>query len=344
MSPTARPISRRSPTPPRTGRQARWSSACVATTTLTVADASSGSRCAAAPSTGRAGSPTRRMQRRTTWWPCCATSANASVSRKRARVAKSHFLATMSHELRTPLNAIIGFSDMLINRDREIEPARRIEYARLINESGRHLLSVVNDMLDMSKLETGNFEISPDSFAPADAITACCNLFMLKAQRAGIALEVRVPELPEIVADRRAFTQILINLIANAVKFTPAGGRVTVSAACEGARLAMSIEDNGVGIAEDDLPRLGEAFFQARASYDRRYDGTGLGLSIVKGLLSLHGGDMRIESRLGEGTRVVVRLPIDCRGAGAAEPAVAWTAPRAATAGQSALPRVRQRA
>ncbi len=270
--------------------------------------------------------------------------ARARADSERARVAKSHFLATMSHELRTPLNAIIGFSDMLINRDREIEPARRIEYARLINESGRHLLSVVNDMLDMSKLETGNFEISPDSFAPADAITACCNLFMLKAQRAGIALEVRVPELPEIVADRRAFTQILINLIANAVKFTPAGGRVTVSAACEGARLAMSIEDNGVGIAEDDLPRLGEAFFQARASYDRRYDGTGLGLSIVKGLLSLHGGDMRIESRLGEGTRVVVRLPIDCRGAGAAEPAVAWTAPRAATAGQSALPRVRQRA
>ncbi|MBX6329289.1 MAG: PAS domain S-box protein [Pseudolabrys sp.] len=269
--------------------------------------------------------------------------AQARAECERASLAKTHFLATMSHELRTPLNAIIGFSDMLLARDREIEPAGRIEYARLINEAGRHLLAVVNDILDMSKLETGNFEISPDCFAPADAIIGCCNLFMLKAQRAGVALEVRIAELPEIVADRRAFTQILINLIANAVKFTPAGGRVTVSAACEGAKLVMSIEDNGVGIAQDDLPRLGEAFFQARASYDRRHDGTGLGLSIVKGLLRLHGGDMRIESRLGEGTRVRVTLPIDCRKVAVSEPA-AVPASRAAASERIPSPRVKQRA
>ena len=121
--------------------------------------------------------------------------------------------------------------------------------------------------------------------------------------------------MPEVVADRRALNQILINLISNAIKFTPRGGRVTVSALCDGPKLAVAVEDTGVGIGEDDLPRLGEAFFQARASYDRRHDGTGLGLSIVKGLVRLHGGDIDIRSRLGEGTRVTVRLPINGEGA-----------------------------
>jgi len=121
-------------------------------------------------------------------------------------------------------------------------------------------------------------------------------------------------DLPEIVGDRRAFNQILINLMSNAIKFTPRGGSVTVSAQRDGAKLAVSVEDTGVGIGENDLPRLGEAFFQARASYDRRHDGTGLGLSIVKGLVKLHSGDIEIRSRLGEGTRVIVRLPIDCEG------------------------------
>ena len=117
-----------------------------------------------------------------------------------------------------------------------------------------------------------------------------------------------------MVADRRALNQIMINLISNAIKFTPRGGRVTVSAECDGSKFTMSVEDTGVGIGEADLPRLGEAFFQARASYDRRHDGSGLGLSIVKGLVRLHGGDIDIHSRLGEGTRVTVRLPIDCEG------------------------------
>jgi cell cycle sensor histidine kinase DivJ len=119
------------------------------------------------------------------------------------------------------------------------------------------------------------------------------------------------PDLPDVAADRRAFNQILINLISNAVKFTPRGGRVTVSARCDGPKLAVTVEDTGVGIGESDLPRLGEAFFQGRASYDRRHDGTGLGLSIVKGLVHLHGGEVDIKSRLGEGTRVTVRLPFE---------------------------------
>jgi cell cycle sensor histidine kinase DivJ len=115
-----------------------------------------------------------------------------------------------------------------------------------------------------------------------------------------------------VAADRRAFNQVLINLISNAIKFTPRGGRVTVSAVCDGPKFALTVEDTGVGIGEADLPRLGEAFFQARASYDCRHDGTGLGLSIVKGLVHLHGGEVDIKSRLGEGTRVTVRLPLEC--------------------------------
>jgi cell cycle sensor histidine kinase DivJ len=232
---------------------------------------------------------------------------------ERNNAAKSRFIATMSHELRTPLNAIIGFSDMLINETLELDSARRVEYSRLINDSGRHLLSVVNGILDVSKMETGNFAITREPFAPASAIENCTDLLALKARDAGVELTMRFAHgLPEVAADRRAFNQILINLISNAIKFTPRGGRVTVCAFCDGANLAVTVEDTGIGIGESDLPRLGEAFFQAHTSYDRRQDGSGLGLSIVKGLVGLHGGTVDIRSRLGEGTRVTVRLPFEC--------------------------------
>jgi cell cycle sensor histidine kinase DivJ len=233
----------------------------------------------------------------------------------RANVAKSRFLATMSHELRTPLNAIIGFSEMLTNDSLVLDAARKHEYAKVINDSGRHLLSVVNGILDMSKMETGNFEITPEPFMPAQAVASCCDILALKARDAGVELKIRIAaDLPEVVADRRALNQILINLISNAIKFTPRGGRVTVSAICDGPKFTVAVEDTGVGIGAEDLLRLGEAFFQARASYDRRHDGSGLGLSIVKGLVGLHGGDIDIRSRLGEGTRVTVRLPVDGEG------------------------------
>ena len=239
----------------------------------------------------------------------------ARSEQERASAAKSRFLATMSHELRTPLNAIIGFSEMLTDPSLVFDAGRKIEYAKLINESGRHLLSVVNGILDMSKMETGNFEITPEPFAPGAAIVSCCDLLALKARDAGVEIRTRVAlDLPELVADRRAFNQILINLVSNAIKFTPRDGRVTVAAHCEGAKLVLIVEDTGVGIGEDDLPRIGEAFFQARASYDRRHDGTGLGLSIVKGLVRLHDGEVDIASRLGKGTRVTVRLPLESDG------------------------------
>ncbi len=238
----------------------------------------------------------------------------ARAESERANNAKSRFLATMSHELRTPLNAIIGFSEMMFDESLVLDDARKVEYAKVINESGRHLLSVVNGILDMSKMETGNFEIAPEPFVPTKAIAGCCDLLALKARDAGVELKTRISELPEVVVDRRALNQILINLISNAIKFTPRGGTVTVSANCAGSMLTVAVEDTGVGIGEDDLPRLGEAFFQARASYDRKHDGSGLGLSIVKGLVQLHGGDIDIRSRLNEGTRITVRLPIDYEG------------------------------
>jgi len=236
----------------------------------------------------------------------------ARAESERAGTAKSTFIATMSHELRTPLNAIIGFSDMLTNGSLELDAARRSDYARLINESGHHLLSVVNGILDVSKMETGNFRIMPEPFSPAPVIAGCADLLALKARESGVELTLRLaPDLPEVAADRRAFNQILINLIANAIKFTPRDGRVTVNALREGPHLAVTVEDTGIGIGEADMPRLGEAFFQAHTSYDRSHDGSGLGLSIVKGLVHLHGGEVDIKSRLGEGTRVTVKLPLE---------------------------------
>ena len=239
---------------------------------------------------------------------------DAHAQTERADAAKSRFLATMSHELRTPLNAIIGFSDMLTKEQAlNLDAARRGEYAGLINGSGRHLLSVVNGILDMSKIETGNFEITPEPFAPAHVVTACCGILTLRARDAGVRLENILPDnLPDMVADKRALNQILLNLLSNAIRFTDRSGTVTISARAEAAHIAFAVEDNGTGISDEDLARVGEPYFQAGNSYDRRQGGTGLGLSIVKGLVQLHGGEIAIRSRVGEGTRVTVRLPIDC--------------------------------
>jgi two-component system, cell cycle sensor histidine kinase DivJ len=236
----------------------------------------------------------------------------ALLESEEANAAKIRFIATMGHELRTPLNAIIGFSDMLTSESLKLDASRKSEYARLINDSGRHLLSVVDGILDASKMSTGNFEISPESFAPAPAIESCANLLALKAREEGVELRLDIgPDLHSVMADRRAFNQILINLVSNAIKFTPRDGQVVVTASRERTKLAVTVEDNGIGIDESDLPRLGEAFFQASATREHRHDGSGLGLSIVKSLVHLHGGDVTIQSRIGEGTRVTVRLPFE---------------------------------
>ncbi|MDD1526871.1 PAS domain-containing sensor histidine kinase [Bradyrhizobium sp. WBOS7] len=229
-----------------------------------------------------------------------------------ADAAKTRFLATMSHELRTPLNAIIGFSEMIAQEQAlMLGAAQRREYAQLINDSGQHLLSVVNGILDMSKMESGNFEIASEPFAPRASLLHCCNLLALKARENGIDLITDAPhDLPVMTGDPRAFKQIVLNLVANAIKFTERGGQVSVSAAVTGSQLMLRINDTGVGIAPDDLQRIGAPFFQAGKTYQRRHEGTGLGLSIVKSLVALHLGELTVQSRLGEGTAVTVKLPL----------------------------------
>ena len=231
---------------------------------------------------------------------------------EQADVAKTRFLATVSHELRTPLNAIIGFSEMIAHEDTLVlDVTRRQEYARLINDSGQHLLSVVNGILDMSRTESGNFEISPEPFAPRGALMNCCNLLALKAREGSVDLVLNAPtELPVVTGDPRAFKQIVLNLVSNAIKFTEPGGKVTVSAVVEGPHIMLRVTDTGVGIAADDLQRIGNPFFQAGKTYQRRHEGTGLGLSIVKSLVALHSGELTLVSKVNEGTTVTVALPL----------------------------------
>jgi two-component system, cell cycle sensor histidine kinase DivJ len=237
----------------------------------------------------------------------------ARTATEQADASKTRFLATMSHELRTPLNAIIGFSEMIVHEEAMmLDVARRREYAQLINDSGQHLLSVVNGILDISKMETGNFEIAPEPFAPRAALLHCCNLLALKARDNGVDLTTRAAEdLPVMNGDPRAFKQIALNLVANAIKFTERGGTVTVSATVEGPQLVLVVTDTGVGIGAEDLTRIGDPFFQAGKTYQRKHEGTGLGLSIVKSLVGLHDGEMSVQSTLGEGTTVTVALPLD---------------------------------
>ncbi len=219
----------------------------------------------------------------------------------------------MSHELRTPLNAVIGFSEIL-NRELfgALGEARYRDYARLIHESGEHLLNVVNDILDMSKIEAGKFKIVKEPFEVASLVKSCCELMRHTAEQRSLSLIVDVaPGIPELPADKRACKQMLLNVISNAIKFTDPGGWVRVSARVEGESVELAVADNGIGIAEADLPKLGNPFVQANNSYDRSYDGAGLGLSVVKGLARLHGGQLELASTLGQGTTATILLPLD---------------------------------
>jgi cell cycle sensor histidine kinase DivJ len=239
----------------------------------------------------------------------------AREASERANLWKDRFLANVSHELRTPLNAIIGFSEILGHADlAPKEPRRQREYADIIHVSGQHLLSLVNMILDMSKIEAGSFEIEPEPFDVAELVDFCCDVVKLKADDKRIALtRACSPQLDEIVADKRACKQILINILSNAVKFTPDGGKVALVARPDGGFVEIAVSDTGIGVTQNDLARLGDPFFQARATYDRPYEGAGLGLSIVRGLVGLHGGAIRFESAANEGACVTVRLPMDCR-------------------------------
>ncbi len=240
-----------------------------------------------------------------------------------ADIAKGRFLAAVSHELRTPLNAIIGFSDMLLHEMfGPFKDPRQKEYVELVRESGQHLLEVVTSILDVSRIEAGTYGVQPEPFHFSDAVDMCQSLMRLQAETKGVVLEARVADTGEINADRRAVQQILINLVSNAVKFTPGGGHVAIGAQRVGSRLHFWVSDTGIGIEEKDFANLGKPFMQIQNDYTRRFEGTGLGLSLVKGLVALHEGTMSIESAPGEGTKVSISLPLDGPKQGSDKPVV----------------------
>jgi signal transduction histidine kinase/cbb3-type cytochrome oxidase subunit 3 len=228
-----------------------------------------------------------------------------------ASLSKSQFLANMSHELRTPLNAIIGFSDMMKGQLLgPIGSPRYLEYARDIHSSGTHLLSLINDVLDMSKIEAGRYTIHPERLDGAEMLRSCARLVRVRASEAGITLGIGVAQELPLEADARALKQVLLNLLTNAIKFTPAGGRVNLSAGRERNGIVFTVADTGVGISAEDLPRIGRRFEQVDNSLTRKGEGTGLGLALSRALVELHRGTLEIESAVGEGTTVSVWLPV----------------------------------
>jgi cell cycle sensor histidine kinase DivJ len=242
-----------------------------------------------------------------------AAQAAAEAARDDAEAnatGKSRFLANMSHELRTPLNAIMGFSDIMRTKMFGDLSPRYAEYAEMIHESGRHLTDLINDVLDMSKIEAERYTLSYEVFDAREAINAALRLVRLQADDAGVTLRGLSPSTPLMIkADRRALKQIVLNLVSNALKFTPREGSVIVTAQPVDGVFELVVADTGVGIAKKDLERLGRPFEQA-GDAEHNAQGTGLGLSLVKAFARLHGGEMHIESELGEGAAVTVRLPV----------------------------------
>ena len=222
---------------------------------------------------------------------------------------KSEFLANMSHELRTPLNAILGFSELLSERLFGDINEKQAEYLRDIQESGRHLLSLINDILDLAKIEAGRMELEPSDFSLPDAIANTMTLVRERAQRREIALVASIdPRLTQFRADERKLKQILLNLLTNAIKFTPDGGRVEVSATPKDGGVEIAVIDTGVGIAPEDQEAVFEEFRQVGAA-SRKIEGTGLGLAITRKFVELHGGRIRVESTPGKGSRFTFTLP-----------------------------------
>jgi signal transduction histidine kinase len=228
--------------------------------------------------------------------------------------AKSEFLANMSHELRTPLNAVIGFSEVL--RTEMLGPlgnTRYRGYADDIHASGTHLLGIINDVLDLAKVEAGKMTVSLEKTQVADLIRDATKLMQDRADQNGVLLRAVIPETLGIVTDPNKLRQILINLMSNAIKFTPPGGTVEVATqrADAGAKIVISVTDTGIGMRAEDIPLALAAFGQVDSSLARQFEGTGLGLPLTKRFVELLGGDIEIDSAPGEGTAVRVILPLD---------------------------------
>jgi two-component system cell cycle sensor histidine kinase PleC len=242
--------------------------------------------------------------------------AEEKTRAEEANAAKSKFLANMSHELRTPLNAIIGFSEIMESgMFGPLGAEKYIEYSRDIRESGQYLLDVINDILDMSKIEAGGIRLSPEAVELDTLLADCIRVVSTRASEKRLAIKAEVEPAIHLNADRRALKQIALNLLSNAVKFTPDGGAVTVQGRLRGGAVIIGIKDNGIGIPRQALQKLGRPFEQVESQLTKRHQGSGLGLAIAKSLVELHGGAMRIRSRLGRGTLVMVRLPADAAAA-----------------------------
>ncbi|MGN6424036.1 MAG: PAS domain-containing sensor histidine kinase [Asticcacaulis sp.] len=238
-----------------------------------------------------------------------------------ANHAKSEFLANMSHELRTPLNAINGFSEIMASEMfGPLGHDRYREYAGDILSSGQHLLSLINDILDMSKIEAGKLTLRLEPVAIDEVVEDTLRLIRQRAEKAGLKIRVHLPHLPDIAADFRALKQILLNLLTNAVKFTPHGGSITISAVATENNVHISVADTGIGIAEKDLKRLAKPFEQIENQFSKTREGTGLGLALTKSLIEMHHGRFEIDSAPGEGTTAQVILPIRQPDQGAGQP------------------------
>jgi signal transduction histidine kinase len=223
---------------------------------------------------------------------------------------KSEFLANMSHELRTPLNAVIGFSEVLLERMFGDLNAKQDEYLKDIYASGQHLLSLINDILDLSKIEAGRMELAPAPFHLPTALENAVTLVKERAVRHGITLKVELdPRLGELVGDERKVKQVLLNLLSNAVKFTPEGGRISLKAGRTDGTVEIAVTDTGIGIAPEDQAAIFEEFRQV-GSDERRREGTGLGLTLTKKFVELHGGRIWVESELGRGATFTFTLPL----------------------------------
>jgi signal transduction histidine kinase len=239
-------------------------------------------------------------------------ASDAKDKAEAANRAKSDFLANMSHELRTPLNAIIGFSDIIKEQMLgPVENERYLEYIRDINNSANHLLSVINDILDLSKIEFGNVPLIEENVDLDATISSCLTIIGERARNGGLAIEYKpLKKMPILWAEQRRIKQVLINLLSNAVKFTPSGGSITVTMRRESDDgLAIAVGDTGIGIRQEDMAVVMAPFGQVDTGLNRKFEGTGLGLPLTRAFVEMHGGRLTLESVLGKGTTATVRLP-----------------------------------